>query len=115
MRRLIRDDPGIRLDAGSGKSHAVGFSLEDTGQRPAVPLAQGDNAATSRPSMLEEPSVNSVCTRIGWTNMTAEIGAVDFDRAIEDDLPTLDGKRLSQLVGQDESSLVGHIDTAREL
>lgn len=47
--------------------------------------------------------------------MAAAIGAVDLHRAIEHDLSALSGKRLTQLVSQDQSDLVRNIDTAREL
>ena len=78
----------------------------------AVALAQGNDATAFRSPVCSEPPVHPVRTGVGWTDMAAEIGAVDLDRGIEQDLAGLDGKRFPQLMSQDKSCLVGDVNAA---
>ena len=90
--------------------------LATNGSGAALALAQGDHDAALAGLVLAQAAVLAVFLAVLRADVTAEIGAVDLDVAVQD-VAGLDllRHRLAQLVGQDEGGLVLAIQIAAEL
>lgn len=95
--------------------HRVAFVANDEGQRLAATLTHNDNALALARLINGKATVAPIFLAVFGTNVTAEIGTVDFDNAVESPAFLFAGHRLAQLVRKDKGGLVLHVQIAAQL
>lgn len=111
----------IGMDHRAGR-HALGdgfnglaFRLEHERERPTATLAHDDHDAALAGLVLGKATVNAVLDIVRGADMTTEIGAINLDRAGDGHVLHFGRHGFTELVSQDEGSLVLHIQIAGEL
>lgn len=101
----------VIADVGDG----IAFIANDKGKRLALALAHDDNALALARAVRFQAAILANLSAIFRLHVTAEIAAVDFDRAIERAANLFLRHRFAQLVREDEGRLILAVQIARQM
>jgi hypothetical protein len=92
-----------------------GFTGGDRGERPSAALTCYNNRLTLAGLFLGQPPVLPLGLHVLLFGFAAEVGAVNFDRAGQDDVAASGADRLTNLVSHYERGFVLDIQIATKL
>lgn len=115
MGRFVCVDDRTRFHDLRNERHAIGFGLGDGRERAPVALARNDHDAALAGLVLRKAAINAVLLLIGGADMAADIGAIDFHRALNLHACVLGSHGFAQLVSEHKGRPILHVEIAPEL